>query len=85
MPGRTYAETEARLEPGDRLVLFTDGLTEAMDARGQEFGETRLIDLGKRHIALTAADLLAAIRKQVSAFSGGTFQDDFTLVVVAVK
>ena len=85
MPGRIYANTEARLEPGDRLVLFTDGLTEAMDARDQEFGEARLIDLGKRHIALTAADLLAAIRKQVSAFSGGAFQDDFTLVVVAVK
>jgi serine phosphatase RsbU (regulator of sigma subunit) len=56
-----------------------------MDARDQEFGEARLIDLGKRHMALTAADLLAAIRKQVSAFSGGAFQDDFTLVVVAVK
>jgi serine phosphatase RsbU (regulator of sigma subunit) len=56
-----------------------------MDASDQEFGEARLIDLGKRHIAFTAADLLAAIRKQVSAFSGGTFQDDFTLVVVAVK
>ena len=85
MPGRIYADTEARLESGDRLVLFTDGLTEAMDARDQEFGEARLIDLGKRHIALTAADFLAAIRKQVSAFSGGAFQDDFTLVVIAVK
>jgi hypothetical protein len=55
------------------------------DARDQEFGEARLIDLGKRYIAFTAADFLVAIGKQVSAFSGGTFQDDFTLVVVAVK
>ena len=78
-------DTEAHLEAGDRLVLYTDGLTEAMDADEQEFGEARLVELGTRNIALNAAELLATIRKEVSAFSGGSFQDDFTLVVVAVK
>jgi len=85
MPGRIYVDTEAHLEAGDRLVLYTDGLTEAMDADEQEFGEARLVELGTRNITLSAAELLATIRKEVSAFSGGSFQDDFTLVVVAVK
>lgn len=85
MSGRIYVDTEAHLELGDRLVLYTDGLTEAMDADEQEFGEARLVELGTRNIALGAAELLAIIRKEVSAFSGGSFQDDFTLVVVAVK
>jgi sigma-B regulation protein RsbU (phosphoserine phosphatase) len=85
MSGRIYVDTEAHLEAGDRLVLYTDGLTEAMDADEQEFGEARLVELGMRNIALGAAELLAIIRKEVSAFTGGSFQDDFTLVVVAVK
>src|SRR5882724_1946342 len=83
--GRNYIDTEAQLEAGDRLILYTDGLTEAMDANDQEFGEARLVELGTQNIALSAAELVAAIRKEVSAFSGGSFQDDFTLVVVAVK
>ena len=85
MAGRNYADTEAQLEAGDRLILYTDGLTEAMDANDQEFGEARLVELGTRNIALSATELVAAIRKEVSAFCGGSFQDDFTLVVVAVK
>jgi phosphoserine phosphatase RsbU/P len=85
IPDRNYVDTEVLLEPGDRLILYTDGLTEAMDAEEQEFGEARLVDLGRRNIALSAADLLAAMMKEVSGFSGGSFQDDFTLVVVAVK
>lgn len=85
IPERDYADTEAQLEAGDRLVLYTDGLTEAMDAQQQEFGEVRLVEMGRRNIVLSAAELLEVIMKEVSAFSGGSFQDDFTLVVVAVK
>ncbi len=82
---RTYADTEAQLEPGDRLVLNTDGLTEAMNSADQEFGEPRLVELGIRNVALSAAELLKIIMSEVSMFSGGRFQDDFTLVVVAVN
>ena len=85
LPGREYRDTEAQLEAGDRLILYTDGLTEAMNAEEQEFGERRLEELGKRNSALSAAELLEVIRKEVSGYSGGSFQDDFTLVVVAVK
>jgi sigma-B regulation protein RsbU (phosphoserine phosphatase) len=74
-----------QLEPGDRLVLYTDGLTEAMNSDEQEFGELRLVELGIRNMALSPSELLAAIKKEVVSFCNGGFQDDFTLVVVAVK
>jgi len=44
-----------------------------------------LVGLGRKNRGLGAAELLEVIRKEVSGFSGGRFQDDFTLVVVAVK
>ena len=43
MAGRNYVDTAAQLEVGDRLILYTDGLSEAMDANDQEFGEARLV------------------------------------------
>src|SRR6266849_1599966 len=61
------------------------GRNSAGDYAGQEFGEARLVELGRRNMALSAAELLGAMMKEVSGFSGGSFQDDFTLVVVAVK
>jgi sigma-B regulation protein RsbU (phosphoserine phosphatase) len=84
-PNRNYEDTGLPLDSGDRLVLYTDGLTEAMDSDEQEFGERRLVELVSRNIALSAAELLAAIRKEVVGFCNGNFHDDFTLVVVAVK
>ena len=85
VPDRKYADTEAQLERGDRLVLYTDGLTEAMNSAEQEFGEVRLIELGSGNLALSPSELLKTIMNEVSRFSGGSFQDDFTVVVVAVK
>lgn len=84
IPDREYADIEAQLERGDRLVLYTDGLTEAMDSAEQEFGEPRLIELASRNVALSAPELLKTIMNEVTSFSGGSFQDDFTLLVVAV-
>jgi phosphoserine phosphatase RsbU/P len=84
-PNRNYEDAGLPLDSGDRLVLYTDGLTEAMDSDEQEFGERRLVELVGRNIALSAAELLAAIRKEVVGFCNGNFHDDFTLVVVAVK
>ena len=84
-PDRKYEDTGLQLESGDRLALYTDGLTEAMNSDEQEFGEERLVKLVRRNIALSASELLTAIKKEVVSFCNGSFQDDFTLVVVAVK
>jgi phosphoserine phosphatase RsbU/P len=84
-PDRKYEDAGLPLESGDRLVLYTDGLTEAMDSDEQEFGEVRLVELGGRDVALGASEMLAAIKKEVVSFCNGSFQDDFTLIVVAVK
>jgi len=83
--GCKYDDVGFPLASGDRLVLYTDGLTEAMNSGEQEFGERRLLELCGRNIGLSGSELLAAIRKAVVAFCNGNFQDDFTLVVVAVK
>jgi serine phosphatase RsbU (regulator of sigma subunit) len=84
-PDRKYEDAGLQLESGDRLVLYTDGLTEAMNSDEQEFGDLRLVELGSRNIALSASESLAAIKEEVVSFCNGSFQDDFTLVVVAVK
>ncbi|HKW63241.1 MAG TPA: SpoIIE family protein phosphatase [Candidatus Acidoferrum sp.] len=74
----------AKLTPGDRLVLFTDGVTEANNTGGEEFGEERLLRLLKNHRALPAAELKERIARAISEFSGGHLTDDATLLVVAV-
>src|SRR5271170_7031888 len=84
-PNQNYQDIGLPLESGDRLILYTDGLTEATNSDEQEFGERRLLDLGRRNMALSASELLAAIKKEVVSFCNGSFQDDFTLVVIAVK
>jgi sigma-B regulation protein RsbU (phosphoserine phosphatase) len=84
-PGSEYDDGGFLLAPGDRLVLYTDGLTEAMNSDEQEFGEGRLLELCGSIVGLNASELLAAIRKDVVSFCNGIFQDDFTLVIVAVK
>jgi sigma-B regulation protein RsbU (phosphoserine phosphatase) len=84
-PNQDYQDIGLQMESGDRLILYTDGLTEATNSDEQEFGERRLLDLGRRNTALSASELLAAIKKEVVSFCNGSFQDDFTLVVIAVK
>ena len=75
---------------GDRLVLFTDGITEARqpapagDGEYMAFGEERLIALAIEHRACSAPALQARLTAAVAAFAGGVFQDDATLIVLAV-
>src|SRR5216684_937992 len=79
-----YELGSAQLCPGDRVVLFTDGVTEARNAAGEEFGEARLLRLLEDHRALSADDLQAKILAAAGEFSGGRWQDDATLLVLAV-
>ena len=74
----------AALAPGDRIVLFTDGVSEAR--RGEEdFGDDRLIELLLAHRHLGARELQERIVDAIRDFTGGDFNDDVTLVVIAAR
>ena len=72
---------ELALAPGDTLVLYTDGITEAMSTDGEEFGESRLIDTLQNYCHLPVEPLLQSVVAAVQQFTGGEQQDDITLVI----
>jgi sigma-B regulation protein RsbU (phosphoserine phosphatase) len=84
-PSWNYQDSSVNLKSGDRMLLFTDGITEAEDAQGEEFGVERVAAFGKAHWASSAAELNAQLLAQVSDFCDAQFQDDATLVVLAVN
>jgi len=84
-PEWEYEQEEVGLHSGDRVLLFTDGVTEIRNPDGEEFSEERLIDLLIKYRGLTAAQLQEAIMSALVGFSGGSFHDDATLIVVSVE
>jgi serine phosphatase RsbU (regulator of sigma subunit) len=73
---------EVELAPGDMLVLYTDGVTEATNADGEEFGESRLLATLGSNFRLPVGPLLQAVVEAVQQFSRGSEQqDDITLVI----
>ena len=78
-----YEQAQAALSPGDRIILFTDGLTEARDASDDEFGEDRLLAAALEHRRCSAPALQARLADAVARFTGGRLQDDATLIVLA--
>ncbi|GAB6043684.1 hypothetical protein JCM17961_43630 [Endothiovibrio diazotrophicus] len=84
--GLPYAETRITLAPGDGLFLFTDGITEAFDADGHEFGEVRLIEQLTGAAALDARALVERITGAVAAFTGEAEQsDDLTCLALRYR
>jgi sigma-B regulation protein RsbU (phosphoserine phosphatase) len=80
LPDWTVRVAETRLLPGDLLLLFSDGITEAGRGRGEEFGEVRLIETLRARRRLAVGDLLPALVDAVEAFAGEAHEDDLTLV-----
>jgi sigma-B regulation protein RsbU (phosphoserine phosphatase) len=75
---------EEILEPDDRLLLYTDGVTEANAGDGERFGLDRLVDLVERHSrsGLPAPEILRRLTHAVMEHQGGTPDDDATMVLV---
>ena len=84
MPDATYEQHEARIAAGDRLVLYTDGMIEAENGAGEDYGEMRLSEVAAANRHLTPQEMLDAIFADVSGFSNGAFLDDATLIVAAI-
>src|SRR5262249_27645934 len=84
-PESSYGQGEVELRPGDRLGLFTDGVTEAMNGKHEEFGEERLLQALLSDRQLTSESLQNRLLDQVNDFSGGELEDDVTVLVVSVS
>ena len=81
LPEATFREARTTMEPGDALVIFTDGLVEAEDTSGQELGDMALVDVARGMPGASADDLFEALLTRTFVhMEGGGFKDDVTLV-----
>jgi sigma-B regulation protein RsbU (phosphoserine phosphatase) len=84
-PNQAFNGDIVQLHSGDRLVLYTDGLTEARNSEDEEFGEERLLRVLQENVALSALEVQKNLLQSVAEFSRGVWQDDATLLVIAVN
>ena len=84
-PTWEYENAKIEFRAGDRLLLVTDGITEASGADEVEFGEEKLAGAALKESKRTAAEMCDALLNQVTEFCEAHFQDDATLLVIAAK
>jgi phosphoserine phosphatase RsbU/P len=84
-PEGGYEQGRVALRGGDRIILYTDGITDVCNASDEEFGDERLVDLAMANRGCSAPALQARLANAVDAFSDGRFQDDATLIVLAAE
>ena len=72
---------DARLETGDVLSLYTDGITETTGHNGEEFGEARLLETLRKNQDLEASHILRNVESAAEQFRMGEQEDDLTLVI----
>lgn len=83
LPSFPYSEHKAELRPGDLLFLYSDGLTEAENEEGDEFGENQLKSVLAANPAASAESVIAAVRAAVHSWTGGrALADDLTMLAV---
>jgi sigma-B regulation protein RsbU (phosphoserine phosphatase) len=82
MPMMKYDESRCRLDSGDVLVVFSDGVTDALNPDGEDFGEVRLAAVVKEHRKESSAAILEAVNRAIAEFAAGTPPpDDLTLLI----
>jgi sigma-B regulation protein RsbU (phosphoserine phosphatase) len=79
-----YEETEAAFEAGDRLVLLTDGITEAPNLDDEEFGYQRVVDILREYRHLPSAVLQQQLLHALDSWAAKGLQDDATLVTISL-
>jgi sigma-B regulation protein RsbU (phosphoserine phosphatase) len=81
--GATFEEETVQLARGDWLIVFSDGVSEALSVDGEEFGEARIVETAQRHLAIQPPEMLQAIFADVRVFTKGAAQnDDITALVL---
>lgn len=81
-----YRQNTLTVTPGDRLFLYTDGVTETTDPRQQLYGEARLQDFLNRHTSYTATEMLRSLQNELQEFAGTAPQfDDITMLLLDFK
>jgi sigma-B regulation protein RsbU (phosphoserine phosphatase) len=83
-PDWDYEQAELDLRAGDRIILFTDGVTEAFDSEGADFGEERMIELLRENRGASVAEIQERLIRAVSEFSGDSLHDDVTSIALSV-
>jgi sigma-B regulation protein RsbU (phosphoserine phosphatase) len=84
LDSREYEEVPFQAEPGDMIVLYSDGITDHLNAAGTEFGRGRLAQVVRAHCHATANELTDAIFREMDKFSKSAF-DDQTVLVMKVR
>lgn len=85
LPDQQFTQATVALQPGDQLLLYTDGISEATDAAGEEFGEEQLVEMSRNPQGLTSSAMLQAIDQAVRAFHQAEERDDRTMIVLQVQ
>lgn len=86
LPFARYSQGEAKVEPGDLLVMYSDGILEAQNERDEEFGEDRILQVICQNQDKAPGEICAAILNSVRGFLGRqTAHDDQTLLVVRLE
>jgi len=84
-PSTSFHEREIELRSGDAILLYTDGVVEVEDIRGEQLGEEGLMEILNTHRHLPAAELADAILRSVQKRSRNAFQDDVTMLVITAR
>ena len=84
-PEWKYEDSAVTLHSADKLLLFTDGISEAVGRGGEEFGEDKLAALASSQLSGSVSEMNKQVLDQVTDFCGGHFQDDATVLVIGVK
>lgn len=83
MPFGTYEQSAIGMQPGDVMIVYSDGVTESVNEDGDEFGEERLIDVMRKNLTRTAAGVRDRIDEALTRFVGKAKSvDDLTMVIV---
>jgi sigma-B regulation protein RsbU (phosphoserine phosphatase) len=83
MPGVAYQEDTVTFESGDVLIIYSDGITESINEKDEEFGEHRLIEVVKNNLSRSASGIRDRMDEALSRFVGTTAPiDDMTLMII---